>query len=149
MTLPTAPIRCQGRKTYCGPYALATVTGKTGDEVYAAFRRCRRARGNRRKRVGGVSHGELERMMRYFGIRAKAQNLRKARTSLLKCWDWLKPNRLYIVALSTHYVTIETAGRKVIDTFSLDWVPVAEHPWRLSRLEAVWEIRRVANPTEN
>jgi hypothetical protein len=138
MNIPAA--RGKGGRTYCGPYSLAIINGWSCDEAVENVKRSLR----RKRPVGGMSRWEVERVSRGKFSRhpLKFKKVPKGLT-LQSLPDHLKPRRLYLVAVTAHYVVMNTSDWTVCDTHSKAWVPVKEHRCRLWRVEFAAEGPRL------
>lgn len=129
-----------GRNTYCGPAAVAALTGRTTDEVAARIRRFRQRAGWHTRSVRGVWMSEMRPILLSYGIlpteiyrrRQTLQNLVRDLT-----------NGVYLVSVTGHFVVMRVAGDRatVIDNQTKDGVPVTEHR---SRRKFVTRCLRVA-----
>lgn len=107
--------------TWCGPYALALVMGMTYEEALDRVKRS-----TRRKRIKGMWNTEVAKVLRGFGLRkCKFSYIpEKERTNLANMTDWFKPNRIYIVNVTDHYVVLNTKDWTMTDNCTEGWVPI-------------------------
>ncbi len=138
--IPAPPYR--HKHINCGPYALAIINQMTSDAANTAIckslRRCRRVQGMWRHEVERVSRGK------YFKHRLKFKIVRDKPT-LRSVADYLKPNRLYVVNVSHHYVTVDTRDWTMLDRFTDVWIPLDRSVWRLGRVKFVAEGPRFSD----
>lgn len=117
----TKPAKAAKGKTWCGPYALALITGTTYEY---AMKRIKRAVG--RDRIMGMWNWELEKTARRMGLKKFKWTHVPAskRTNLSNMLDWFKPNRIYVVQVTSHYVILNTKDWTVTDNCIEGWVPI-------------------------
>lgn len=139
----TKPARAANGKTWCGPYALALITGKTYEDVLPFIRRAAK-----RKRIMGMYNWEFQKTARRMGLRKfefkKIPSTQ--RTNLSNMTDWLRPNRIYVVQVTSHYVIVNTKDWTMTDNQTEGWIPISsEHKNGRRRLCAYAEAFRIAD----
>lgn len=143
-----APERAVGRVTWCGPYALATVLGVTYQEAY------RLALWNTgRTFIKGMANWHMCEILKRRRIKTRFQTLArynrmaqpKGRVTVQRLTDWLKPNRLYIVNITDHYIVVDSSDWTAVDNKSEGgWWPIERHHSALCAVEMIAEIRKIA-----
>ena len=124
--------------TWCGPHALATVTGKTYDEVIEVVRKR-----IKRKRIKGMFSHEMYYSAKALGVKDMGVFMpSRGKRNLRNLMDWLKPNRLYIIFVTGHFVTVNTKDWTVCDNCN-DWHPVATSKLGRKRVISYAEVRRI------
>lgn len=124
--------------SWCGPHALATVTGKSYDEVITVVRSK-----IRRKHIKGMFSNEVYLVAKALGVKDMGvfmpmRNKQNLRNSV----DWLKPNRLYIVFVTRHFVVVNTKDWTVSDNCN-EWAPIATSKLGRLRVNSYAEVRRI------
>ena len=56
--------------------------------------------------------------------------------TVAKLRDNLRPNRLYVINVTDHYIVVDTRDWTVCDNFSAKWIPLADWPHRRTRCRA-------------
>ena len=136
------------RTLWCGPYALAVVSGLSYDEVYKkALRKVRRDTPNychQPKYIKGMMKGQVEAVAKTLKVPCKFGRVEgMSRTATLSnLMDYLQPNRVYIVGITGHYVVVNTSTGMLIDNIHKDWVKVGESKHFRCRVEEVAEVKR-------
>ena len=125
--------------TWCGPHALATVTGKTYDEVIKVVRSK-----IRRKRIKGMFTNEIFIVAKALGIKDMGVFMpMRGKRNLRNSVDWLKPNRLYIVFVTRHFVVVNTTDWTVCDNTN-EWEPVTTSKLGRLRVKSYAEAIRIS-----
>ena len=106
------------RKTWCGPYAIATVCG-IGYEP--AYRMAKQVRGKRHAK--GITCSDLEKSCNKFGVRGEWHTLEKRQ----KCENFLKsgtlkPNTVYVINVTRHFFILDTRDYTTIDNQVPEWI---------------------------
>lgn len=119
---------------WCGPGALATLTGHPTSYIMEVLRYV-----TRRQTVKGVSHTELIQAGELLGLRFWPQMTRR-RT--LARWtaeqrDLLRAGAV-VFNVSNHYVTV--SGRMFNDNWTKTPVPLKKAPRRRARVRAAWHV---------
>jgi len=142
---------------WCGPYALAVCLGLSYDEAYELALKV-----TRQDRIKGLANHYVEKALRRHGIRTEFKGLRQSAgvsmqfmygkqrgyvsvLNLRNALDYLKPNRLYIINVTRHYVVLDTSDMTVIDNQTRGWWPVDRHRNAGKQVQCVAEVCRV-NP---
>lgn len=119
----TKPNKALKGTTWCGPYALALIGNVTYEE---ALKKAKRATG--RKIIKGMWNWEVAKVAKRLGLRNfKWTNIpKKQQTNFLNHLDWFKPNRIYVVQVTHHYMILNTRDWTVTDNQMSGWMPLAE-----------------------
>ena len=145
---------------YCGPAALACLTGLTGKEARHTVNRLRKAQYpwvELDDEVGGMSDAEMLFALeavglggsyqvygshyRFGGVTSRKMNLRQ----------WSKTidrPGLYLVSLTQHFVVVEDVHEpgavwtRAFDPDAPAGMPVDKHPARRQYVQRVWRIQR-------
>jgi hypothetical protein len=136
-------------KGYCGPTAIASITGKRLSVVLDEFRKVRGWDGwGRKRRIGGTSRWECLQVLRRFGwyntdrlyFDDRPTKERPTLTSFFKVRD---PKVTYLVEVSNHWIAV--AGRKMCDTYTKG-VPtfIGKAPHRRKRVAMVYGLTKLA-----
>jgi hypothetical protein len=130
------------RKVYCGPAALAAVTGKTVGECE---RHVNRVRGWRNRPVHGMDDYEIEMALARMGIRTSSR--KRERESLLRAGERLDPG-LYVVTVTGHFVALERTaqGAVVSDTYGIQLL--SQHPCRRKQVKRILQVVGTQTPAE-
>ncbi|WP_421927165.1 hypothetical protein [Neoaquamicrobium sediminum] len=140
-------------RAFCGPTALAALTGQPISVVRDACRMARHgndwpARLPRAPRVRGVSNVVLEKALRLLGFTGRW--VRVAGNPTLAAWLERRTReeryRPCIVNVTGHYVTV--SGYEFVDTFTRGKVvDVGEAPGRRKRVQRVFIVTAKVTPT--
>lgn len=146
------PIIDEGRSrngVYCGPTAIALITGRPIGEIERAIRRKRaRAVGGvprdclgRKLPIKGTYASEVRHVLERFGCKVE-RVLQKARGETLNAvvTDWLAPTAVYLVEVTGHWM-VAHAG-KIADTSHHDPVEIKSYRRKARRVVAVWKVTR-------
>ena len=141
-----------GSHQWCGPTAAAIALEVDYD---IAYKKCLRARRKRTphlkiRYIKGMSDGDLASVVRQrwstfrfkYPIR-KVGRLRHRLHTLNSLMDHLRPNRLYIVSVTGHYLTVNTQDWTVMDNWHDVPIPVAQSEHRLCRVRAYGLVRKL------
>jgi hypothetical protein len=146
----TAPARSVKRgRTWCGPYAIATVCGVDYDTAYDKAKKVLK-----KKRISGMWNGEVQEVARRLGTKfewkhTKLKLIGKVgwkwrQPTLNQMLDELIPNRLYIIQVTTHYITVNTRDWTMVDNQTPEWKPVKDWKHGKKVVRAFAEVRRIA-----
>lgn len=145
-----------GDHNWCVPYAMATVLGKSYDEVYN--KTCDIIG----KRFRGLGRGDTVRALKFFGVETKYyyhwqiyENWIKAEGiaykqlpphTLYHIETWIKAFKKYLPEVKdVRYFLVEVTGHEmlwddkdklVIDNWSKKWVKPQDHRWKRKQLQA-------------
>ena len=145
---------------YCGPAALACLTGLTGKEARHAVNRLRRAQCpwvELDDEVGGMTDPEMVYALeavglggsyqvygshyRFAGVTSRQMNLRQ--------WtETIDRPGLYLVSLTKHFVVVEhihepgALWTHVFDPDATTGLPINKHPARRQYVQRVWRIQQ-------
>jgi hypothetical protein len=134
---------------WCGPTALAAISGQPTSVVHAAIKQCAR----HIKHVKGVSYGLLQNAGAALGYRLQyrdAANWGNAKRTWPTLAQWLRANKaIYaqtpvIVCVTGHYVTV--CGRSFIDNHTKTTVPLSKAPGRRCRVKAFFVVSPLTTP---
>lgn len=143
-------IRTPHSNHFCGPAALALITGRPVDEVVAAVKAYRRrVAPGKGLRVKGMSNPELLSVLADFGIESIRMptmdddyRLRGLRPTLAR---WLRENKLarlrhanwpFLVNITGHYIVV--FGRKIYDNAHPEGVWLRQYHRRRARVKMAW-----------
>jgi len=104
------------RITWCGPYAIATVCGTAYEPAYQA---AKRARGKRHAK--GITCSNLKEACSALNVKGKWKMLSKKRVLRKFIEESLLPNEVYVIAITKHFLVIDTRDWTTIDNQSLGW----------------------------
>ena len=123
------------RKTWCGPYALAVI-GKTDYEN--AYKICKKVR--RKRSAAGISNSNFTAVAHRFGV---SSNWKKTESMKLKTWIEMetKPNTVYVVQITRHYIIIDTRDCTTIDNQKPEWIDMSSSKHLNKKVHNVMEIR--------
>tara|TARA_R100001082_G_scaffold110148_2_gene89176 strand:- start:2984 stop:3496 length:513 start_codon:yes stop_codon:yes gene_type:complete len=107
------------RITWCGPYAIATVSGTAYEPAYQA---AKRARGKRHAK--GITCRNLKDACASLGVNGTWKMLSKKRALRKFIEESLMPNEVYVVNITKHFIVIDTRDWTTIDNQSLGWCAV-------------------------
>ena len=122
------------RITWCGPYSVATVSGKSYEQAYQTLR------GIRGKRhCKGVSNSDIEMACKKLGVKGKWTKLEK-RTQLRKFLPTLEAGKVYIVQVTKHVLVLDARDMTTIDNQVPEWIAgeTSKHIRKL--VHAVFEV---------
>jgi hypothetical protein len=114
------------RKTWCGPYAVATVCGT---EYEPAYQVAKRARGKRHAK--GITMTDLKKSCRRLGVKGEWISIEKAtadtaepkkKMKLEKFLPMLAPNKVYVINVTKHFLVVDTRDFTTIDNQNPEWV---------------------------
>lgn len=135
-TIPLAARSAVRKTNWCGPYAIATALGLSYDEVYE------KAKARLRKQmIKGMYVVQMQIVLRALGHDTRW--LYPARQTLRSLMDELRPNRIYIVLITGHYVVINTATWTLTCNQSGSWRSIADSKWHRCFVQRYAEIRRI------
>lgn len=106
----------KGRITWCGPYAIATVCGTAYEPAYQA---AKAARGKRHAK--GITCGNLKQACETLGVKGKWTMLSNKRVLRKFIEESLRPNEVYVINITRHFLVIDTRDWTTIDNQSLGW----------------------------
>ncbi len=131
--------------TWCGPYALALVSGLDYDTVYQKLLRQRNkskaSYQHKAKYIAGVYHRELWAMARKLCSKTFDWDRSLKGKTLGSMRDHLKGSRVYIIAVTGHYVVLDSRTWEVCDNQTKVWIPLAEWQHKKVRVQAIGEVR--------
>ena len=134
-----------GRTLWCGPYAMATVSGQPYDAVYKkmlrAENRGRPAYLGKRKFLTGVSTDLMETVSRTLKTGILFEHV-LGKPTVNQYLDHLRPNRIYILEVTRHYIVIDTGDGTAIDNQSGKWQPFSEFKQMRKRVRKCAEVGR-------
>lgn len=119
---------------WCGPGALATLTGLPTSRIMAVLRHV-----TGRRTVKGVYHSEIIKAGEFLGLRFWPQMTRR---QTLARWTAEQRHLLHagavLLSVSHHYVTV--SGRMFNDNWTKVPVPLKKAPRRRARVRAAWHV---------
>jgi len=106
-----------GRKriTWCGPYAIAVVSGCGYEQAYQVARKVRNKR-----HAKGISNTDLKKSCTKLGVKGKWHKLEK-RTQLKKFLPTLEAGKVYVVQITKHFIVVDTRDYTTIDNQNPEW----------------------------
>lgn len=116
------PNKARKGSTWCGPYALAVISGKTYEEAYVFAKKSVPHR-----RMMGMYNIEVTKAARRMGFKKFEFKMipKQERCCLRKAIDYMKPNRIYIVNVTNHYIVVNTKDWTLTDSWRDGWEPIA------------------------
>ena len=90
-----------GKNSYCGPFAIAALTGRTTDDVAALVRSF-----TGRRYIKWMCTSDVERALRRLGRTVRTTRFGKAPT--LNQWinKYAKPDTSYVVLVTGHFIVV-------------------------------------------
>jgi hypothetical protein len=129
------PVR--GRNGFCGPAAIAALTGRTTDEAAALLRRK-----TGRRRITATSPLEVLPVLRHLGYSAERFQIFRAgeKVSLRLWWECVASVRrgAYLVATTRHFQVV--FGDLLVCSLRREPFPVADLPYNVRFVRAVWSV---------
>lgn len=104
------------RKTWCGPYAVAVVTGLQYEDTYKALKKIRGKRS-----TAGVTMKNMMTACSKFSVKTERTKLEKRKKLNNFLRDNLAANKVYIVEITRHVIVVDTRDCQTIDNQSLKW----------------------------
>lgn len=135
LTLPTK----NGKPFYCGPWAIAAVTGESQDRIEGMVQ-CHRGT---RKPVRGMWRSEVIWVLRSLGVGTRSFEYPVCSRPTLARWldESRESSRQYIVNVTGHWLSVH--GRRICDHHGL--LPIEQYPNRRKRVCCVIEVRPLAS----
>ena len=128
---------------WCGPYALALISGLSYDEAYTkTLRMLRRGKPAYRTKptyIKGMYPSELVRAGRT--LKCPFQFKDAPNVTLNKLMDELRPNRIYIVFTTDHFLVVDTSSWTLCDNWTQAWVPVKGSVHARKKIQRVAEVK--------
>jgi len=126
------------RKTWCGPYALAVLTGTHYEFAYRTLKEIRRKRS-----TAGVTNKNMMSAFKNLNVKYKHTKLDKRKKLANYINDDLAPNKVYLVQITKHYLIIDTRDCTTIDNQVPQWNDM--HSTKHSK-KLVCEVFEILNP---
>lgn len=126
---------------WCGPYALSLISGRTYEDAYAFAKKKLKKRA-----IMGMYNHQFKAVARALGFKKFEWDYSprsSGRPTLRLFADWMKPNRLYVVQLTRHYVTVNTKDWTVQCNLTGKWEPLAECRTKKKKVCAFAEVKRI------
>lgn len=125
---------------WCGPGALATISGRPVSEVMHVVRKV-----TGQASPKGVRYSHLERSARLLGYALEEIPIHWGKLSTMARWtadnrSTLQSNAV-VLCLSNHYVTV--SGRTFNDNASVVPIPLKKAPYRRSRVRRAWRVVKI------
>lgn len=131
-----------GKKTWCGPFVLISLSGDNLAGVRKKVNRIRRRPG--KTAVKGMQNAEMDVVLQRYGIKAERKPTRqlwKKHPSLkLFCQDMETVKKPIIVQVTSHYLLLYRGV--IFDTFRKMGSAPEEHPHKLCRVQNYWIIHK-------
>lgn len=141
--------------SYCGPAALAAITGRHVDDVTATLRIVMGARP-----VRGTSKGAMVKALELMGYRSDLEYISRMaaiqkKFPTLAGWlratgpkgDYARSDAPYLVLVTGHWIVIK--GRKLYDNRHLEGVFAGKYEHRRKRVQFAWVCRKETNRHAN
>ena len=128
--------------TWCGPYALALVSGLSYDEVYKKMLRAKNKRQPKWRKLKHITRVS-DQLMQIVAKTVKTPFYFKPakRMTLSQYVDHLEPNTVYIIQITGHYVVIDTRTWELSDNQSLTWVPIKDSKHKRCFVKRLAEVK--------
>ena len=133
---------------WCGPYAFSIVTQQSYEQAYEFAKKKLRKRS-----IMGMYNHQMKALMRaygfkkfefeYPGFKYTPKGMVKEKPTLRSFKDWMTPNRIYIVVVTEHYVTVDTSNWTVICNQTETWQKIDECKHKLRKVRAYAEVKRI------
>jgi hypothetical protein len=118
-----------GRKLWCGPAALAAVSGWDAADTQEVCNRVSR------RATRGLKNSELEKAARLIGVQLGPRSRILPRPTLQAWAEWAREPGSYIVNVTDHYVVVN--GARFVDSSALDGCAVRD-AWCKGRHVVGW-----------
>lgn len=111
------------RKTWCGPYAIATVCGT---EYEPAYQVAKRVRGKRHAK--GITNTDLMKSCKALGVKGEWHPIsivapgNKSKMKLENFLKLLLPNKVYVIQITKHFIVVDTRDFTTIDNQRPEWI---------------------------
>jgi hypothetical protein len=128
---------------WCGPYAFSIATQQSYEQAYEFAKKKLRKRS-----IMGMYNHQMKALMRACGFKKFEFEYLACKPTLRSFKDWMKPNRLYIVVVTGHYVTVDTSNWTVICNQTQEWQKIDECKHRLRKVKAYAEVKRIEKAGE-
>ena len=141
-----APVRRDSSigKTWCGPYALAVISNTPYEFAYAKAKKVLRKRavmGMDRYQFSKVAKAMSVNCQRFWRedtvsdfVSTGPSRFRLDFITVSKLRDYLKPGRMYVVELTSHFIVVDTKDWTVCDN-QHGWMPLADWPHRRTKCQ--------------
>ena len=124
------------RKTWCGPFSVATVAGT---EYEPAYQTLRKIRGKRHCK--GVSNDNIAKACKKLGLKGKWTTLKKQRKLSKFVFENLEQGKVYIIQITRHVLVMDTRDWTTIDNQVAIWRAMdASHHWSKRLVHAFYEV---------
>lgn len=123
---------------WCGPYAFSIATQQPYEQAYEFAKKKLRKRS-----IMGMYNHQMKALMRACGFKKFDFEYLVCKPTLRSFKDWMKPNRLYIVVVTGHYVTVNTSNWTVICNQTETWQKIDECKHKLRKVKAYAEVKRI------
>ena len=139
------------RTLWCGPYALALISGLDYDTVYAkALRKVRAKKQSYEYKpasLKGMYPSDLEAVAKTlkapFTFKALDKRWNKRdQLTLGKSMDYLRPNRIYVVMVTGHFLVVNTTDWTYCDNIDEGWYPVSSSRHVRAKVERAGEVNQ-------
>ena len=145
------PVGHTERTVWCGPYALALLSGLSYDEVYKkALRKIRALKKSYEYKptsIKGMYPSELTAVAKTLKTpfafeRLDGRKNKRDQLTLTKAMDYLKPNRVYVVMITDHFLVVNTSDWTYCDSVDRGWYSVKSCSYARSKVDRVGEVKR-------
>lgn len=136
------PNKAKRGRTWCGPYALAVISGKSYEEAHVFAKKAVPDR-----KLMGMYNSEVTKAARLMGFKQFDFKMipKRERVCLRKAIDHMKPNRVYIVNVTNHYVVVNTKDWTLTDSWREGWEPIATSNMAGRKTKGFAEAYRIAD----
>jgi len=150
-----APSRAKKGRTWCGPYALATVSQLSYESALDVFKRV-----TGRERISGVWNSEMDKALHILGALQRfsvtchdydthsvfvvENGVMRMKPLTLNQWYKRRKDKggLYLLNVSRHYVVVN--GNKIIDNQKPEWTTFYKRKgkgsYKRAHVHRVWKI---------
>ena len=145
------PVGHSDRTMWCGPYALALVSGMEYDEVYKkALRKVRSMKAQYEHKptyIKGMYNRELEAVSTTLKVPftfKKIEGLwrKKDQLTLKRAIEYLRPNRVYVVQVTEHFLVVNSRDWTMCDNWTRGWVPLEGSIHTKKKVAKIAEVKR-------
>lgn len=136
------PAKREKGRWYCGPFALAAITGMSFEEVRAAIN-IQKGRSNLNQGILGTSNAQMVNALGDAGYKVIKVFNRADDKLTFSQWQkqWgIDASKVYLIELTGHWVTVQ--GGYFIDNHTQHKVHLAYAPWKRKRVKTVYQIAK-------
>ena len=127
-----------GRNRWCGPGALAILTGLPTDETAGLLRQV-----SGRTAIKRIRRRYMLAVLDRLGYAAEElARTWNGRGPALEKWAATAPPGVYLVIVTGHYVVVDATAGEVADNHSIYPLPLGRFPRRRKLVRAVWRVEK-------